>query len=87
MAFTYWRDGEPNGGGDATEGCVEMYSYSAGTDWNDNQCNNTIQFICEKQSTEYRYPYLPSPECTFCSLSLLLQLVLNQDFKTSAYFQ
>ena len=67
MAFTYWRDGEPNGGGDATEGCVEMYSYSAGTDWNDNQCNNTIQFICEKQSTEYRYPYLPSPECTFYS--------------------
>ena len=63
MAFTYWRDGEPNGADDNTEGCVEMYSYSAGTDWNDKECNATIQFICEKRSTEYRYPYLPTPEC------------------------
>ena len=63
MAFTYWRDGEPNDLGDGTEGCVEMYSYSAGTGWNDQECNDTIQYICEKRSTEYRYPSLPYPEC------------------------
>ena len=63
MAFTYWRDGEPNNLDDSNEGCVEMYAYSAGTGWNDQQCNDTIQFICEKRSTEYRYPSLPYPEC------------------------
>ena len=60
MAFTYWRDGEPNGADDATEGCVEMYAYP-NTDWNDKPCNATIQYICEKRSTEYRDPYLPTP--------------------------
>ena len=41
MAFTYWRDGEPNGADDATEGCVEMYAYP-NADWNDKECNATI---------------------------------------------
>ena len=46
--FDDWKEGEPNGhnGG---EDCLE-YGTQTTKKWNDNKCNATLKFICEKNA-------------------------------------
>lgn len=50
MIYQRWRDREPNNGG-RNEGCIET-NRSARGEWNDTECYNQRQYMCEKSQRD-----------------------------------
>ncbi|XP_045190001.2 perlucin-like [Mercenaria mercenaria] len=50
VSYTNWKDGEPNNA-NGGEDCLTI-TFSDSFRWNDNNCNNKFNFVCEKRGQD-----------------------------------